>query len=163
MTNGTALSETCPFCLIVAGDAPAREVLRTSTVVAFFPDHPAVLGHTLIVPRQHVSTIWDIDEAIGYSLADATRRVARAVHEVTATPGMNIIQSNGHAASQTVEHLHIHVVPRSGGDRMPRLWPPDMNWPSASLDALQSVLSRNLPDDFNLKVDDAPQPFGHEG
>jgi histidine triad (HIT) family protein len=128
--------QPCPFCAIIAGRAFVREVMRSDMVVAFLPDVPAVLGHTLIVPRKHLANIWAVDRYDAYDLADATRQVAAAVAEVTNAEGMNIIQSNGVVAGQSVFHLHIHVVPRHHGDRMPRLWPADMEWPAAQLDSI---------------------------
>ena len=125
----------CPFCAIVAGTAPAREVWRTGEVVAFLPDVPAVLGHTLVVPTSHRPNIWVIGEREAHDLADATRRVAAAVVEATNADGMNIIQSNGVAAGQSVFHLHVHLVPRKDGDRMPDLWPDDAEWSVAQRDS----------------------------
>lgn len=115
----------CPFCAITAGRGPAREILKTEHTMAFLPDVPAVRGHTLVVPRNHVRDIWEVDARTGHMLADATRRVAAAVAHATQAEGMNIIQSNGVAAGQSVFHLHVHVVPRHTGDRIPELWPPD--------------------------------------
>ena len=126
----------CPFCAIVAGIAPAREVLRAAGVLAFLPDVPAVLGHTLVVPTSHLPNIWAVGDREAHDLADATRRVAAAVAEATNAEGMNIIQSNGAAAGQSVFHLHIHVVPRKVGDRMPKLWPDDAEWSVAQLNSV---------------------------
>lgn len=126
----------CPFCDIVAGRAPAREVLRTDEVVAFLPDVPAVLGHTLVIPADHLSNIWEVGAQASYDLADATLRVAAAVADATKAEGMNIIQSNGLAAGQSVFHLHVHVVPRKRGDRMPDLWPDDAEWSAIQLDSV---------------------------
>jgi histidine triad (HIT) family protein len=69
MTTERKSDDSCPFCLIVAAGEPAREVLRTDRVVAFFPNTPAVLGHTLIVSRDHVRDIWARDRQTGYDLA----------------------------------------------------------------------------------------------
>jgi histidine triad (HIT) family protein len=118
----------CDFCEIVANEEPAREVLRTETVVAFFPTNPATLGHTLIVPRDHVPDIWALDRETAHQLADATLRVAQGVREAIAMDGLNIIQSNGKAATQTVFHLHVHVVPRQDNDAIGRIWPPETSW-----------------------------------
>ena len=124
----------CEFCEIVANEEPAREVLRTDSVVAFFPTSPATLGHTLIIPRDHISDIWSLDEPTSHDLTDATLRVARAVKEAIAMDGMNIIQSNGEAATQSVFHLHVHVVPRQSNDGIGRIWPPETNWSEAVKD-----------------------------
>lgn len=134
--DATKSPDNCPFCAIVAGRAPAREVLRTDEVIAFLPDAPAVLGHTLVIPADHLSNIWEVGAQETYALADATRRVAAAVAEATNAEGVNIIQSNGLAAGQSVFHLHVHVVPRKTGDRMPDLWPDDAEWSVIQLDSV---------------------------
>lgn len=130
----------CPFCAIAQRGAPAREVLRTEDVVAFLPDVPAVLGHTLLIPRQHIRDIWDVEDRLGRVLADETRRLAAAVSAATRTRELNIIQSNGQAAGQSIFHLHVHVVPRRPGDRMPHLWPCDADWSPSTLDAIAAEL-----------------------
>jgi histidine triad (HIT) family protein len=119
----------CPFCEIVAReDRDAREVYRDAHVVAFFPLEPATLGHTLVVPREHVSDIWSLDEETAAHLARATLSLAGAVKRAMMPEGMNIIQSNGEAASQTVFHLHVHIVPRWVGDAIGRIWPPETSY-----------------------------------
>ena len=133
-------SNECPFCAIIAGRVSAREVLRTDGVSVFLPDVPAVLGHTLVVPKAHVPNIWAVGQRQAHDLADVTRRVAAAVAEATSAEGMNIIQSNGVAAGQSVLHLHIHVVPRKEGDRMPDLWPEDAEWLPTQLDSIAQEL-----------------------
>lgn len=133
-------STECAFCAIVSGDAPARIILNTDHALAFLPDVPAVLGHTLIVPKKHASDIWAVDRQMAYALADATRWVSSAVTEATNAEGLNIIQSNGKAAGQSVFHLHVHIVPRKEGDRMPSLWPEDENWAATQLDSVANDL-----------------------
>lgn len=140
MNNIKDPEHLCPFCAIAAGRGPAREIMRTADVIAFLPDVPAVPGHTLVVPQVHVQDIWEVDQHTASMLADATRRVAAAVARATQAEGINIIQSNGVAAGQSVFHLHIHIVPRHIGDRMPELWPPDANWPDTELDSMASTV-----------------------
>lgn len=136
--------QRCPFCAIVAGDGPAREVLRTDAIVAFLPDVPAVRGHVLVVPAAHMRDIWDVDTRTGHQLADATRTVAAAVSAATGAEGLNIIQSNGEAAGQTVFHLHVHIVPRHRKDRMPELWPADAAWKPHELDSMRVEIATAL-------------------
>ena len=140
VVEATSNPDRCPFCAIAAGNALAREILRTDSVLAFLPDVPAVLGHTLVVPTAHLPDIWSVGEGQLRELASVTRRVAAAVAEATNAEGLNVIQSNGAAAGQTVFHLHIHVVPRNEGDRMPRLWPDDADWQPAQLDSITERL-----------------------
>lgn len=117
--------EGCAFCEIVANEEPARIVTRNERVIAFFPLEPATLGHTLVIPTSHIPDIWALDDATAATLTDATLCVARAVRTALTPDGLNIIQSNGSAATQTVHHLHVHVVPRWEGDAMGRIWPPE--------------------------------------
>jgi len=119
----------CPFCEIVQREDPdAREVYRDEHVVAFFPLEPATLGHTLVVPREHVPDIWSLDDLTAERLAIATKAISAAVKDALKPEGLNIIQSNGKAATQTVFHLHVHVVPRWENDSVGRIWPPETSY-----------------------------------
>ena len=121
--------DPCPFCEIVALDDPGtREVYRDEFTVAFFPTEPAVLGHTLIIPRQHISDIWELDPSTAQHLASVGLIVALAIRRAIDPPGLNIIQSNGDAASQTVMHFHVHMVPRHSGDQIGQFWPRETNY-----------------------------------
>ena len=135
----------CPFCEIVQQDDPvAREVYRDDHVVAFFPTEPAVLGHVLLVPRRHVPDIWSLKPEEAARLSRTSLRISSAIRDALVPDGLNVIQSNGAAAGQSVFHLHIHVVPRTHGDRMPALWPPDAQWSDDQLDAQAHALAREL-------------------
>lgn len=119
----------CSFCRIASrGDPDTQEVYRDEHVVALFPSDPAVLGHTMLVPRKHVADIWALDEHIASQLTRATLRVASALREAARPEGLNVIQSNGEAATQTVLHLHVHLVPRWHGDAMGPIWPEETNY-----------------------------------
>lgn len=96
--------------------------------MAFFPHNPATLGHTLVIPRRHIRDIWSLDLRTAERLADVTTQLAAAVKRALEPQGLNIIQSNGEAATQTVFHLHIHLVPRWKGDPVGRLWPPETDY-----------------------------------
>lgn len=125
----------CPFCAIVLGDDPgAREVYRDKHVVAFLPTEPAILGHVMVVPREHAPDIWSIDEDVAAHLARATLRLAGAIREAVVPEGLNVIQSNGEAATQTVFHLHVHLVPRWGGDAMGPIWPEETDYSESQKD-----------------------------
>lgn len=134
-------ADSCPFCEIVRRDDPdAREVYRDQTVVAFFPLEPATLGHTLLVPRQHISNIWCLDEATAAHLARVTVRLSNAIRRALHPEGLNVIQSNGDAATQTVLHLHVHLVPRWEGDAVGRIWPPETHYSEQEKDSAWELL-----------------------
>lgn len=125
----------CPFCEIVANEDPdAREIYRDAETIGFFPTEPAVLGHTMVIPKRHVADIWELDTHTAARLAGTTLAIATAIKDALKPDGLNIIQSNGHAASQTVMHVHIHVVPRWENDRIGRIWPPESNYSEAQKD-----------------------------
>ncbi len=134
----------CPFCEIVHLDDPdVREIYRDENVVAFFPTDPAVLGHVLVVPKTHVPDIWELDSATVSQLAHATKRLADLIHESLVPDGLNIIQSNGSAATQTVFHLHIHLVPRYEVDAMGPIWPHETSYSETEKDAVHQKLRQN--------------------
>lgn len=124
--------KSCSFCHIVAGaDTHVLEVYRDEHVVAFFPSEPATLGHTLVVPKAHIRDIWSIDENTAAYLSKIVVRLANAVQVALEPEGINIIQSNGQAATQSVPHLHVHIVPRWTDDAVGRIWPPETNYSQA--------------------------------
>lgn len=114
---------SCPFCAIIMGEGWAREIYRDDHTAAFFPLRPATLGHTLVVPRRHIPDIWELPEADAARLSRAVLRVAAALRAAVTPDGLNIIQSSGAAATQTVPHLHIHLVPRWAADAIGPIWP----------------------------------------
>lgn len=128
------VSPNCPFCAIVAGTAAASIVARFASAVAFFPRSPAALGHTLVIPTDHIEDIWSVDLGTARMLSEATLTVAHAVKSAVHPEGLNIIQSNGEAATQTVTHLHIHLLPRWGGDAIGPIWPEESAADPESLD-----------------------------
>ena len=135
---------TCPFCAIVTGVADANIVARFESVIAFLPKHPACLGHTLVVPTDHIEDIWSLDVVTASKLSEATMKVARAVKSAVDPVGLNIIQSNGEAATQTIPHLHIHVLPRWRGDGIGPAWPEDSTHDSGSLERFSARLRSEL-------------------
>ena len=104
----------CAFCAIAAGEAPAHLVLDEPEVVAFLDARPVFPGHTLVVPRAHRDTLLDVgDDEIG-TLFSAARRVAGAMEAGLGSGGSWVSVNN--RVSQSVPHVHVHVVPRTKGD-----------------------------------------------
>lgn len=139
------LEQACPFCEIAAGTGKARMVYEDAHTLAFFPLAPATRGHTLVVPRAHAADLWAMGEADAQRLFDTVMVVGRALHAVLGPDGMNVINSAGAAATQTVFHTHVHLVPRRPGDAMGPIWPPKgagfRDADDADADALAARLS----------------------
>ena len=104
----------CVFCAIGAGDVPASMVLRDDDVAAFLDARPVFKGHVLIVPRAHVPTLSDLPAADLGTLFAAVQRIARAVEAGLGADGTFVAMNN--KVSQSVPHLHVHVVPRKKKD-----------------------------------------------
>ncbi len=104
----------CLFCGIVAGDQPAAVVLEEEHVVAFLDIRPLFKGHVLLVPREHVGTLADLPAALRDPFLEAGQRLSRAMTEVLGAQGSFVAMNN--TVSQSVPHLHLHVVPRTRGD-----------------------------------------------
>lgn len=113
-------------------------------MVAFFPTEPATLGHTLVVPSRHIPDIWGLDSATAAELARVIIRLAGAVKRSLSPEGLNIIQSSGKAASQTVMHLHFHIVPRWTGDAIGQIWPPTTNYTELQKDIAWNRLREEI-------------------
>lgn len=120
------VESSCPFCSIAQGDVAGVEVVcRGESWVAFFPLGPATPGHTLIVPNDHVSDLWQADADTSRDLMDAARRVGGAIDEALHPDGLNLITSAREAAEQTIFHLHLHIVPRWRQDDFGPIWVPE--------------------------------------
>ncbi len=104
----------CVFCEIVAGDTPADVVLDEPDLMAFLDRRPVFKGHVLLVPRVHVVTLPDLPAGLRDGFLAATQRLATAMVEGLGAQGSFVAMNN--VVSQSVPHLHCHVVPRTKGD-----------------------------------------------
>jgi histidine triad (HIT) family protein len=114
----------CIFCKIVAGDVPSTRVDEDERTVAFMDVNPATRGHVLVVPRQHARDLTTVaTEDLAACASMAQRVAARQLHHLGAA-GVNLLNSCGPAAWQTVFHFHVHVIPRYDGDPLRLPWAP---------------------------------------
>lgn len=104
----------CLFCEIVRGSKPSVRVLESDTCVAFLDTKPLFYGHVLVVPRVHVETLGELGAPMVAPLFSTVQRIARAVEEACGAEGTFVAMNN--RVSQSVPHLHVHVVPRTKGD-----------------------------------------------
>ncbi|MBU5638973.1 HIT family protein [Geomonas sp. Red69] len=103
---------TCPFCR----PDPAKVLLENELAFAFYDGFPVTLGHTLVVPKRHVASFFDISSEEQAALFDLVGKVRELLLEQHAPDAFNIGINDGVAAGQTVLHLHIHLIPRYAGD-----------------------------------------------
>ena len=105
---------SCLFCDIAAGDVPAHRVLATADFVAFLDARPVFKGHALLVPREHVVPLPDLPAGLRDGFLAAAQRLASAMVDGLGAQGSFVAMNN--TVSQSVAHLHCHVVPRTKGD-----------------------------------------------
>lgn len=108
------MSSACVFCQIVAGELAADVVLDEPDFLAFLDARPVFKGHVLLVPRQHVVTLPDLPADLRDGFLGAAQRIATAVIDALGAQGSFVAMNN--TVSQSVPHLHLHVVPRTKGD-----------------------------------------------
>lgn len=110
------MSEDCIFCSIIEGEIPGNIVYEDENVVAFLDVNPVSRGHTLVVPKQHVESIFEA-EGMDY-MWDAMVKVSNAIKNAFNVDAMNVSQNNGELAGQEVDHLHFHLTPRYDGSEI---------------------------------------------
>ena len=113
------------FCAIAAGEAPATIVAEDERTVAFMDIAPATDGHLLVIPRAHYEDLLVIDDADLDATMHAARAMARRVKDRLDADGVNLLNSCGRAAWQTVFHFHVHVIPRYDDDPLKLPWVPE--------------------------------------
>ena len=102
----------CLFCKIVAGEIPATRVDEDERTVAFMDINPATRGHLLVIPREHSRDLLEVPAADLEACARMAQKLAARVKERLGADGVNLLNSCGSAAWQTVFHFHLHVIPR---------------------------------------------------
>lgn len=117
-------SESCVFCKIVAGEIPSAKVFEDEHCLAFMDIGPLAPGHLLIIPKGHIELLWDLPPDTAAAIMAQLPRLSRAVMDATGAEGCNVLQNNGRASGQEVEHLHFHIIPRRTGDGLGYRWLP---------------------------------------
>ena len=112
----------CLFCRVISGDLPAHVVYEDALTVAFLDHRPLFPGHVLLIPREHYETIEDLPPALVEPLFAEARRIAGAVRRAMGSEGTFVALNN--RVSQSVPHLHVHIVPRNRKDGLRGIfWP----------------------------------------
>jgi histidine triad (HIT) family protein len=117
-------SEDCLFCKIAAGEVPAKVVDSDERTISFMDINPATRGHALVIPRRHSRDIHEVDPEDLAACMEAARRLAARARDRLGADGVNILNSCGRAAWQTIFHFHVHVIPRYQDDPLRLPWRP---------------------------------------
>ena len=114
----------CIFCKIVAGELPATIVDEDERTISFMDISPATRGHALVIPREHSADLLTVEREDLTAVALAAQRLAGRMKERLSADGVNLLNSCGAVAFQTVFHFHLHVIPRYEGDSLRLPWVP---------------------------------------
>jgi histidine triad (HIT) family protein len=119
-----AADPDCLFCRIVAGEIPSTRVDEDERTVAFMDINPATPGHLLVIPREHSVDLLEVPEEDLDAVLRMAKKLAGRVKERLGADGVNLLNSCGRVAWQTVFHFHVHVIPRYAGDPLRLPWVP---------------------------------------
>ena len=114
----------CIFCRIASGELPSTRIDEDERTVAFMDINPATRGHALVIPREHSADLTEIAEDDLAAVAAMAKRVAERQKEHLGADGVNLLNSCGKVAWQTVFHFHMHVIPRYATDPLRLPWEP---------------------------------------
>lgn len=124
MSEAPATNDQCIFCAIAERTASAEVVQADDHTIAFLDIAPATRGHTLVIPRKHSQDVFEIDSEDIQRVAAMAKDVASRMPAALGCDGVNLLNSSGSAAWQTVHHFHMHVIPRYDNDPLKLPWTP---------------------------------------
>lgn len=116
--------DDCIFCKIANGEIPSASPFETEDFKVILDVAPANRGHALILPKEHSDNIFELPEDTAAKIFAFATKLAKAIKEETSCEGMNLVQNNGEVAGQTVNHFHLHLVPRFKNDDVKVSWKP---------------------------------------
>ena len=135
---GSPRDPDCLFCKIVAGEIAATIIAEDERTIAFMDISPASRGHALVIPRAHATDLHEIDPQDLAAVVVAAKRLAAKARDNLGAEGVNLLNSCGAAAWQTVFHFHMHVIPRYAGDPLRLPWVPA----SGDMDAIVAAAAQ---------------------
>lgn len=106
----------CIFCRIIQGEIPCAKVYEDDFVLSFLDINPINTGHTLVVPKKHCATLFEISPEELQACMLAAQRLAKAVFNAVGATGLNLLQNNFRSAGQLIDHVHFHLIPRNEED-----------------------------------------------
>lgn len=114
--------QDCIFCKIVAGEIPCFKLYEDSATLSFMDINPANEGHALVIPKEHWQNVYVIPDGQFAAVAITVKKIAQAIASALSPDGVNVVQANGEGAAQSVQHFHMHVLPRALGDGLKLNW-----------------------------------------
>jgi histidine triad (HIT) family protein len=116
------MTNDCLFCGIVHHEVDAYKIYEDDDFIAILDRFPKCLGHTLIIPKRHAASLFDLPEETAAKVLPLAKKLAEKMLPVIKFTGLNLLQNNGEDAQQTVKHFHLHLIPRFSEDAMMLQW-----------------------------------------
>ena len=121
--------ENCIFCKILAGEIPSYKVYEDDDFTVILDVGPATRGHALVIPKEHYKNLYELPDELAGKAFVLGKKMITMLTEALGCDGYNLVQNNGAVAGQTVEHFHLHLIPRYKDDQA------GLGWKMGSLDA----------------------------
>ena len=115
--------EGCIFCKIIAGDIPCYKLYEDELVISFLDIGPLARGHCLVIPKGHWVMLDRLPDEVAAGCGRVLPRLCRAVSLATGATAWNVLQNNGRAARQAVDHVHFHIIPKYNNEGLSFAWP----------------------------------------
>lgn len=112
----------CIFCKIANGEIPSATIYEDEDFRVILDLSPASKGHALILPKEHYANLFELDDEVASKVLPVAKQVVTKMKEVLNCDGYNLVQNNGESAGQTVNHFHLHLIPRYEGDNVGLQW-----------------------------------------
>ncbi len=120
--------ENCIFCKIIEGDIPSYKLYEDDDFMVILDAGPATRGHALVIPKEHYKNLYELPDELAAKAVILGKKLITQLKEILGCDGYNLVQNNGEAAGQTVDHFHLHLIPRYSGDES------GLGWNMGSLD-----------------------------
>ncbi len=135
--------DNCIFCKIIKGEIPSATIYENDEFKVILDRFPSNEGHVLIMPKNHCANIFEADPEMAGRLFTLAAKVAKIMKSTLGFENMNIVQNNGPVAGQTVNHLHVHLIPRYEGDSVSVTWK-QLELTDEQIEAVREKLAKNF-------------------
>jgi histidine triad (HIT) family protein len=132
----------CIFCSVISKETHAHLVFEDESTVAFLDRSPVFLGHTLVVPKHHVKLLWELGDGELANLTKKVKIISLAIQESLGCDGVFVANNNN--VSQSVPHVHFHVIPRSFGDGLKGFFWPRRRYGVSEAESYASLIGRSV-------------------
>ncbi len=114
----------CIFCKLANGEIPTNSIYENDMFNVILDNGPATKGHCLILPKEHYANLFELPDDTAAEAMKLAKELAAKIKDKLSADGVNLVQNNGAAAGQTVNHFHLHIIPRYENDGQHILWKP---------------------------------------